>query len=512
MTEVEIYEGAKSTHVWLGDAHRDSDAAFDLLEAFCTIQKPRIYESLGRHRKHEHHEGLFRAWKGENDHSEGLLEAKSAWIFFQWTTDVSTELKEEHEINDTAIDQVLHWLITEHSNPSQEAAYKGLLDLLERPFWDRIWIVQEITVSRHIVLHAGPRSVGWYDMWLLITCGNLVYHLEQNHHWHTEYNSVQILPDRLYTLEKTRNRLRGVDPDPIKLREAMWFYFEYSASDKRDKIYALLGLTYKDSLAYGIAIDYGRSTTAVDVVVAAIEAIIRVDKEYAFDLVRSRDTRTLVPSWIPDFEDRLHYRTTLWRSSTAGGQGIPSAKFSDRGRTMSIAGVKVTLLDHDLSEIHDVLGEVEENSLPAWVELMIRHFSQRGLLTDQAIHGFLTVLLWGDFWRRPLAELLEEGNENLVSALTDLISTQYGQYNRLTRARFFISHEETMGLVPGNARTGDLIFVPCAVEAPIVVRETETQGRFTVVGECYVHGIMKGQLFDEDGKPKAHEITRIDLV
>ena len=51
-----------------------------------------------------------------------------------------------------------------------------------------------------------------------------------------------------------------------------------------------------------------------------------------------------------------------------------------------------------------------------------------------------------------------------------------------------------MGVVPGGSQVGDGIVVVKGGCVPFIVRESEErEGRRRLVGECYVHGVMKGE-------------------
>jgi hypothetical protein len=57
-----------------------------------------------------------------------------------------------------------------------------------------------------------------------------------------------------------------------------------------------------------------------------------------------------------------------------------------------------------------------------------------------------------------------------------------------------------MGLVPANTRSGDRIYVIFGADVPYVVRKTETDGNFTLIGECYVVGLMHGEAMKDFSK------------
>jgi hypothetical protein len=58
---------------------------------------------------------------------------------------------------------------------------------------------------------------------------------------------------------------------------------------------------------------------------------------------------------------------------------------------------------------------------------------------------------------------------------------------------FFTTSDSHIGLCPANARTGDHVCVVLGSNAPLVLRPVpDLEGRYQVVGECSVHGLMFG--------------------
>ena len=67
-----------------------------------------------------------------------------------------------------------------------------------------------------------------------------------------------------------------------------------------------------------------------------------------------------------------------------------------------------------------------------------------------------------------------------------------------------------LGLVPAGAIVGDVIAMITGCDVPLVLRPvTEETSRFTLIGECYVHGLMSGEVaeFLEQGKCKMEHIS-----
>lgn len=70
--------------------------------------------------------------------------------------------------------------------------------------------------------------------------------------------------------------------------------------------------------------------------------------------------------------------------------------------------------------------------------------------------------------------------------------------SRVQYARnFFVSHHGRIGWVPFRTRTGDRICVFRGVRMPFVLRPQ--QDRWEIIGACYVHGLMDGEVWDLTG-------------
>ncbi|KAF5706220.1 Heterokaryon incompatibility protein [Fusarium globosum] len=66
-------------------------------------------------------------------------------------------------------------------------------------------------------------------------------------------------------------------------------------------------------------------------------------------------------------------------------------------------------------------------------------------------------------------------------------------FTSLTKSRRFAATDiGLVGYVPMRAKKGDLVCIFYGSEVPFVVRK-EAEGKYSLVGECYIHGIMEGQ-------------------
>lgn len=66
-----------------------------------------------------------------------------------------------------------------------------------------------------------------------------------------------------------------------------------------------------------------------------------------------------------------------------------------------------------------------------------------------------------------------------------------------------------LGMVPRTAQLGDNIFVLKGCNAPLILRPAGN-GTHSVVGECYVDGVMKGEAM-RDLEARKYEVKDIVL-
>ena len=64
--------------------------------------------------------------------------------------------------------------------------------------------------------------------------------------------------------------------------------------------------------------------------------------------------------------------------------------------------------------------------------------------------------------------------------------------------RIFRTHENYLGNGPKNARPGDQVWILAGAKIPFVLRPQEN-GKYVVLGDAYVHGIMHGEAFEKQG-------------
>jgi hypothetical protein len=99
-------------------------------------------------------------------------------------------------------------------------------------------------------------------------------------------------------------------------------------------------------------------------------------------------------------------------------------------------------------------------------------------LDNIGISYCVSVLLWQLLFRQPLLEVELQGRYTL---------------NR----RMAVTENGRIGLVSCNAAVGDRLSLCKGSSVPLILRSSEGTERWRLVGDAYVHGVMKGEVFKE---------------
>lgn len=63
--------------------------------------------------------------------------------------------------------------------------------------------------------------------------------------------------------------------------------------------------------------------------------------------------------------------------------------------------------------------------------------------------------------------------------------------------RLCVTDGGRVGLAPSSARLGDLVAILLGCSVPVLLRKAENQDEWVFVGECYLDGVMHGEVLGE---------------
>jgi len=224
-----IYQSAERTLIWLGPAAHRSDAAFEFVN--------KVFEQL-RHSSPETWQLCTRDETYESmavDFSAILarFEREAVQPPSEPGSDAASASLREVESH-----QTLKW----HLELEDEQQYAFTM-LMRRPWWGRVWVIQELCLSSEAMVCCGKYCVPWEAFHFALTYTN-----------EDEDSALMQEHIQLQVFTKSRLGLKYSD-DPPSLLQALSTFKWFQATDPRDKIYALLGI----SKSIGLRPDYKSS-------------------------------------------------------------------------------------------------------------------------------------------------------------------------------------------------------------------------------------------------------------
>lgn len=486
----DVYSGASRVIAWLGEEDEDSKLAFDALEAL----------------------------PGD---------AQSHWDFRQ----------------NTSLDK-------KFLEPKYAAAINSLFC---RPWWHRIWTVQESLLGPILDFVCGHRMISADVLCAFstnhtkhsVTCCRGFFWKEADHFTR---QSLPVAKNVLDGLEWRRNGHRR------HLADLLMAFRSRLCTDPRDKIYGLLGLCVVDERKT-IHPDYSIPVSLAyeQITLKIIENSRTLD---VFSQLCSRSSQGFelrtghLPSWAPNWTLDLSlvqcnvFRIRQERNDfyNASSGTYASVIYLEQGRIalkgillgpVAIIGtpgpsdgyhVKSTLTQwRDMAGIETLPNRPygSRTSITVydafWQTLCCSILLPRSSLhdADQIMRTSDNTLYrpWHDAWWNWFSKY--DGDEAKIDSLTsDYTGSEINLFDvsviaaTSMRSLFISRDEERLGLAPMDAKVGDIIALLEGGSVPYILRPrsgTEA-GCYELIGDAYVHGIMDG----EEWKPEfAQEIILV---
>ena len=507
-----IYAGATRTEIWLGPADEDSDVAM-----------AEIYK-IGAQIESHNARGLFYRLAELPSSADGtLIEDAEKPILDLMSGCLTSALRHHFPI----------------------AAFNSLL---ARPYWRRVWVIQEFVVSSRMEIICGSARAPFQyfqDTMMFVpvlatyVTSTLGCEMDRNN----EYSSldyVLALSERAHPgagqLCGTRRRFQE-HPDSERLtlfRLLAKAHVDNStnATEPKDKIFALLGMA-TDATALAVLPDYKQSITiAYTALARAIIGHGHIDLLSLCQFPRN-DPEHALPSWVPDWRITLHTPSGRlpWESpfeaSGAESSQRPSTNGASSPTQLILQGYRVDVIEavktewrpgpegctKNTKEVAEYMTNIISLCLPSnekaaeqgggveiYADLAIER--QRAHIyvpiADQEHYSMGFVRRATASSRLGQAEVLKD--VNAIPRAQPHERPEQGQemqsyYSMMGRLRFrrpFISVRGFVGLASHCAEAGDVVVVSLGAKLPYVLRGKE-DGTHVLVGEAYVHGIMYGE-------------------
>lgn len=411
---------------------------------------------------------------------------------------------------------------------------RAVSKLLQRGWWQRVWVVQELVVAREVLVQCDSTSLPWSSFVKLVdTCTSMPW-----------FSHRDTFVGDYHALKHYREtRLQDISPDYGLLSFVSAFRHKM-ASDPRDKIYAFLGLVlprdqnafsippdYKlshTSLCHGFAINCMRETQSLSIL--AYSQGLNPD----FPSVRGRR------SWCPYWHSVTGARqaTPLWdgdldiSASTHRWRHAFSASGSNSGaiwelRENDALGAKGLFLETVVAvgtAFNPYLLQFINSNDETFNKVTSATFLSRDIRYKMNPHQVF--VHWKNMVTaasgRPEEEIVKAFHQTLTAGLYDHIPGNTEQTSEYISVRddvcmhrtIFITESGGFGLGPWNTRPGDRLAILLGCDVPVVLRningaassaspgleiesleaqnlyQTDFAETYKYVGQAYVHDCM----------------------
>jgi hypothetical protein len=412
---------------------------------------------------------------------------------------------------------------------------KAVAKLCARPWWERVWVRQEVAVANEATVHCGNESCSFHALTLTLDILNKIDEELGFKAIQEPIPNPKSDTDVLRTTAYRRawiltyyrsNQGQGPTAAYQDLRTLILHTRSCQATDARDKVFSMLGLADPDF--WGLKADYRLSIT--ETFIAAARCLIT--KKQSLDILsgcQNPERRNGLPSWAPNLTDGWKARPFLTTGTRHCAEVMagepPDFVFKGEGDSILMArGFQLDVIETLSDETpHQDATNDELDALSAkWKALAATALSNpdiyvldRGSISKYKDDGpwieFLSIHVdRGHALPKAAAQLKVPGDYRMAKSLllpseeeVSVVDVK-GVKNRVLEhlrkngvgRRLGVTRmgkdKGSVVLVPANSVVGDEIWLFRGTNFPYVLRR-RSEGEYVVVGETCEYFILRGQ-------------------
>ncbi|KAL9077872.1 MAG: hypothetical protein Q9157_003203 [Trypethelium eluteriae] len=270
---------------------------------------------------------------------------------------------------------------------------RKLIKFLRRPWFRRVWIIQEVALAPKVRVQCGKSLISWHQ---------LMEYISLVHYRRLQFNPFDSPDARHFhpaffpiTMDLAREKLQK--KSGFSLREALRSFQPFGATEILDKIYSVEGLLQEPSL---VEPDYTKSAKIV--YQNAVVSIIRSEKKVDVFLDCFQRTKASgipdLPSWVPDW-------SSIDQVVDNPGSFVTQEEVFSASQETFIDRLEL-LEDRELVVSGKIIGSIAELGRQVPTARDLRHRYWPGVLTtkrpfDIATEAIETFQNWRDVARLP---------------------------------------------------------------------------------------------------------------
>ncbi|KAI0541869.1 heterokaryon incompatibility protein-domain-containing protein [Xylaria digitata] len=415
--------------------------------------------------------------------------------------------------------------------PQEDIFWRDVERLFRKDWFSRIWCLQEVILAADADVQWGTEVAPWKTVakaatWIRSCPIQLLRRSAMG--GVNNAHLMHMLGDDL-----KHNKL-------VSFLELLALSWKFKSSDRRDKVYSLLGVPTTNC-------DPGLGDVFVKSDYTKSEA--EVYRQCALKIIRKTQSLRLLlyiqmtnpsnyedqgwenlPSWVPRWHRYIHpmMAPSEQVSSFNACAALPSSVPRIENDTLSAQDRKFSRVRRVCNRAWDLDSDDNPQSVIslAWKNYLAS--SQAYKKKDEKLNAWCLVLTAGKDWN---GELVDNTQKHLADMGAYMhgddthsyrnlpktpVGTAEGGYrfdlafrNACQGRKLLLTDDGYVGLGPGLTEEGDLVCLLSGLVMPIILRPTDKG--YQVVGEAYVHGIMFGEASRKPGTNTSTELEEFML-
>lgn len=369
---------------------------------------------------------------------------------------------------------------------ARSEGWEALARVFDRPWFRRVWVIQETVMAAQALVHCGNFIVAWDDLARACRCQIRQQSLRRGH-------------NALESIDNTRwQRIKGGND----IYDILFMSYRFQCTDPRDKIYAVVGLANHSQQEAQLAVDYESGIEEV-YLRSAVNIML---SNRSLDLLQCVVHHTMIsclPSWVPDWRSEPLIQTMLKERSPKPDQsrrGVSTMQFhiSNDRSALTVTGKNIG----SISELGMTMSySNREDTIQQWRE-MAERTGRSG--ADTYPNNFFQTLIaatrpdddseslynaWNNVWERLRGvgyqdpKSSAEENQKAFEFDGRMLETCIGR-------RMIIVDDCAVGLGPSESHRGDLVCCFEDTQNPLIPFVVRAKGEaYTLIGQGFVPGL-----------------------
>lgn len=418
-------------------------------------------------------------------------------------------------------------------NNANRESWEAMSQMMHRPWFHRVWVLQEVGSARKATIHFGDTQIQWKDLMKLFSWLYL----------RALKNGVSSSPAKfsvgsvLYiwlSYDTSRDTLGVLTAGQMRtptFLDVLDFARERRSNDRRDHIYAFLDHPSLRPGMSGPIIEPDYSSVVLEVYHDfAVKWLTHSGRAHLLSYVFHGDDSTLYsayPTFVPRWTKVNPTETLNAASHSNGYNASKSSAFSPRfleGRSLLVKGFVFDTVVW-CSESLDATQSSNDAQRSGFTKIWKHIFEPkqpRPLIYENAYRAFSLTLTAGqlnstagklqpEYLEKHFASFcaywtgaMQACSDEEIRLPQEMLSiAKHGESEPFERTssyichqrKFFITAKGYFGIGPRVLQVDDTCSIFFGAEVPYILRQCEDES-FLFLGECYVHGIMHGEAID----------------